>query len=186
LVQKETDAIGTFANNDIVHIDPTGADHDSFSFGLKKSLLNFMHGVGFDEPLQKWFEFKVPKTKVAPTYIESALLKEEFISAKPTAKQVWIGHKVTTTYFTQSKKGNQREMATLTFATKKETQQIQVPKEQGEWLTDVLQKISITNPNTYTLQEITESYEAAGLEDFELFWDNKPVSTMHKFGLLSL
>ena len=44
-VQKVTEAMGSFANNDIVHIDPTGADHESFSFGLKKSLLNYMHGI---------------------------------------------------------------------------------------------------------------------------------------------
>ncbi len=35
-VFKESEAVGTFANNDIVHSDPTGADHESFSFGLKK------------------------------------------------------------------------------------------------------------------------------------------------------
>ena len=43
-VKKISEAIGTFANNDIEHLDPTGADHESFSFGLKKSLLNYMHG----------------------------------------------------------------------------------------------------------------------------------------------
>src|ERR1700755_446225 len=48
-VKKETEAIGTFANNDIVHIDPTGADHDTFSFGLKRSLLNYMHGICLDD-----------------------------------------------------------------------------------------------------------------------------------------
>ena len=35
-VKKETEAIGTFANNDIEHIDPTGADHETFSYRLKK------------------------------------------------------------------------------------------------------------------------------------------------------
>ncbi|MBP6425894.1 MAG: radical SAM protein, partial [Flavobacterium sp.] len=42
-VTKETDLIGTFANNDLNYIDSTGIDHDQFSFGLKKSLFNFMH-----------------------------------------------------------------------------------------------------------------------------------------------
>ena len=60
-VKKVSEAIGTFANNDIEHTDPTGADHESFSFGLKKSLLNYMHGACFDYPLQKWFDHKVPQ-----------------------------------------------------------------------------------------------------------------------------
>jgi hypothetical protein len=33
---------------------------------------------------------------------------------------------------------------------------------------------------------VKDSYEGAGLEDFELFWDNKPVNALYKFGLLTL
>jgi hypothetical protein len=185
-VEKETNETGTFANNDIVHIDPTGADHESFSFGLKKSLFNYMHGLGLDDPLQKWFEEKVPKTKVAPDFIIKAVEEEEYISHKPAAKIVWLGNAVSTSYFTQSKKGNTREMASLSFITKKETTQIQVPKAQGDWLAATLQQININNPKTFTLKEITDSYEAAGLEDFELFWDNKPVNSLWKVGVLLL
>ncbi|WP_315823760.1 hypothetical protein [Paraflavitalea speifideaquila] len=50
----------------------------------------------------------------------------------------------------------------------------------------MLNQLSITNPKTLTLQEVMDSYRAAGLEDFELFWDNKPVNTLHKVGLLKL
>jgi hypothetical protein len=38
----------SFANNDVQFIDKTGIDHDKFSFGLKKSLFNFMHCIGLD------------------------------------------------------------------------------------------------------------------------------------------
>ena len=38
----------TFANNDIDFKDKTGIDHEKFSFGLKKSLFNYMHGICFD------------------------------------------------------------------------------------------------------------------------------------------
>jgi len=50
----------------------------------------------------------------------------------------------------------------------------------------MLQQLSPANIKTYTLQEVKQSYEAAGLEDFELFWDNKPINTLHRYGLLSL
>ena len=36
------------------------------ALALKKSLLNYMHGTHLDDPLQKWFDFKVPKTSVDP------------------------------------------------------------------------------------------------------------------------
>ncbi|MFL9484473.1 B12-binding domain-containing radical SAM protein [Chitinophagaceae bacterium LWZ2-11] len=185
-VKKETDAIGTFANNDIVHIDPTGADHNSFSFGLKKSLLNYMHGACFDYPLQKWFDFKVPKTSVSSDYIVNALLEDDLSAVKPTAKVVWLGKKPAVENFTKSKKGNQWEMSSLTFQSRKEMINISVDQSQGIWLAEMLQKLSADNLKTYTLQEVKENYEAAGLEDFELFWDNKPVNGLYKFGLLKL
>ena len=77
-------------------------------------------------------------------------------------------------------------MISVSFATKKQTQQLQFNKNQGDWFIKLLPKLAITNIKTYSLQEIKDSYEAAGLEDFELFWDNKPVSTMNKLGLLKL
>ncbi|MGB5930056.1 MAG: radical SAM protein, partial [Cyclobacteriaceae bacterium] len=56
--KKVTETVGSFANNDIYHHDPSGADHEQFSEGLKKSLFNYMHGLCFDFPLQQWFDFK--------------------------------------------------------------------------------------------------------------------------------
>ena len=52
-----------FANNDVEFKDKTNIDHSKFNEGLKKSLYNYMHGVGFEIRLQDWFEFKVPKTE---------------------------------------------------------------------------------------------------------------------------
>ena len=77
-------------------------------------------------------------------------------------------------------------MMSLAFTSKKETHEIKVNKSQGEWLAATLPKLSVANSKTFTLQEVKDSYEAAGLEDFELFWDNKPVSHLYKFGLLRL
>jgi radical SAM superfamily enzyme YgiQ (UPF0313 family) len=72
-VEKEDTPPGSFANNDLVMIDRKGCNHAQFSGGLKKALYNYMHGICFDFPLQEWFDFKVPKTKVAPDYIRQAV-----------------------------------------------------------------------------------------------------------------
>ena len=185
-VKKVSDLIGSFANNDIEHIDPTGADHPSFSFGLKKSLLNFMHGACLDYPLQKWFDFKVPVTSIAPDYIVNALLLDEYIVPKPTAKIIWLGTQPSVASFTKSKKGNHWQMTELTFQNKREALSIKVAENQGIWFAGILEKLSVKNPKTYTLLEVKQHYEAAGLEDFELFWDNKPINTLFKYGLLQL
>lgn len=185
-VKKVLNTTGSFANNDIDHIDPSGADHETFAFGLKKSLLNFMHGACLDYPLQKWFDFKVPKTLIKPEYIADVLMNEDIVSYMPTSKVVWLGKKPKVEIITKSKKGNQWEMASLTFQEKRETINIKVSQLQGNWLVDMLDQLSVCNNKTYTLKEVKENYEAAGLDDFELFWDNKPVSTLYKAGLLKL
>ncbi|AWH86839.1 radical SAM protein [Flavobacterium album] len=184
-VVKESDIVGSFANNDIVHIDNSGANHDKFSFGLKKSLFNYMHGICFDYPLQDWFEFKVPRTKVADDYIYSVLQEEDNLNIKPTAKLVWTGGKPSVSYFTKNKKGQSFEMATLTFHDKKESFSIQVSKENAEWLMDFLGKAASKNNTVVTFAQAKQSYESV-MEDFELFWYSKPVNTLREFGLLVL
>ena len=185
-VQRLQTTEGSFANNDIEHADPTGADHPLFAYGLKKSLHNYMHGLCFDDPLQKWFDFKTPKTKIAPDYIVKALEEERLPAFNAAAKIVWLGITPVAEYFTQSKSGQQREMATLHFATKKESIKINLPAAQAGWLLDMLPRLSVSNTKQVTLQELRNNYEAAGLDDFELFWDNKPVSNMYRLGLLTL
>jgi radical SAM superfamily enzyme YgiQ (UPF0313 family) len=64
---------GKFAKNDIAFIDPSGVDHDALGIALNKALYNYMHGIGLDSNVRSWFEMKVPKSKVAPDFIERAL-----------------------------------------------------------------------------------------------------------------
>ncbi|MDP1843570.1 MAG: B12-binding domain-containing radical SAM protein [Sediminibacterium sp.] len=185
-VRKLSNEVGSFANNDIDHIDLTGADHTVFGFGLAKSLLNYMHGTHLDDPLHKWFDFKVPKTSIDPSYIANILNEPELTATKPTAKVIWMGKYIGTEIITKSKKGSTWEIANLSFVTKKSTIQISVGKAEGEWLASMLTKLSILKAKTYTLQEVKEDFETAGLENFELFWDNKPVTNLYKLGLLVL
>ena len=75
-------------------------------------------------------------------------------------------------------------MLALTFQTPGAPYTINVEPEKGAWLLGLLHELHISKPASYTLQMIKEDYERAGLEDFELFWDNKPVNTLHRAGLL--
>jgi hypothetical protein len=145
-----------------------------------------MHAVGLDEPLHKWFDHKTPKPSVPADFIINALQEPELNSNKPNAKIVFIGNQPTIEIISRSKKGNTWEEASITFETKKETVNIKVDKAKGEWLYTLLPLISVNNSKNYTLQEVQANYEAEGLEDFELFWDNKPVSGLSKVGLLIL
>jgi hypothetical protein len=185
-VKKKTVVVGSFANNDIEHIDPTGADHESFGFGLKKALLNYMHAACFDYPLQKWFDFKMPKTSIAPDFIRKAIEEPEYASANTNSKVIWLGKQPKAQTLQKSKKGTHWTVMSLTFQTKKTTLSINVEPAKGAWLLNLLPKLSVCNPTPLSLQMIKTDYENAALEDFELFWNNKPVNTLYKAGLLRL
>ena len=175
----------TFANNDINFKDKTGINHDKFSFGLKKSLFNYMHGICFDYDLQDWFDFKIPKTKIPSDFIYNCLEKEQNFNTKPNAKIVWIAGKPQIEIFTKSKKGTSWEMMKLTFHNKTQTYDISVNAEEGKWLVATLEKISVYTENKMTFSQLKSDFEQQ-FDDFELFWYSKPIMTMRQFGLLTL
>ena len=64
---------GAFARNDINFFDPTGVDHDALGQALNKALYNYMHGIGLDTDVRRWFDQRVPRPTVPKTYIAQAL-----------------------------------------------------------------------------------------------------------------
>ncbi len=183
-VEKACSTSGSFANNDIVHIDKSGTDHELFSYGLKKSLFNYMHGICFDYPLQEWFEHKVPKTKVDPEFIIKSLSKEESFLLKPDSKIVWLGTKPVIDYFTKSKKGRQWEMAGLKFFDKKGSFNIQVEKAQADWLIKFLTLVGPENAEIMTFKNAKIDFETSLEVDFEPFWYGKAINSLRQNGLL--
>ena len=183
-VKKVSDTVGSFANNDIAHIDTTGANHEIFGYGLKKAILNYMHGACYEFPLQKWFEFKIPKTSIKPNYIQTQLDAVEIGAAN--YKAIWIGLMPSSTMVQRSKKGSKWEEMNLCFETNQNTISIHVEPQKGTWFIQLLEKINMHTNAGMSLADIKADYLAAGLEDFDLFWDNKPINTLHKAGLLRI
>ena len=64
-----------FAENDLIHIDPTGASHDDFTTGLNTALDSYLNNINFDTPIQDWFDFDVEKTTVDPKLIYDEILE---------------------------------------------------------------------------------------------------------------
>lgn len=173
----------TFANNDIVFTDKTGVNHDKFSFGLKKSLFNYMHGFCFDYNLQEWFDFKIPNTKVPPDFIYNAIQETTSFSLKLNSKVYWNGVEPSITYFTKSKKGISWEMIEFQFHTKTSFEKIQFEKNVGEWFLKIIKQLSITEGRCLTISKIKEDYETQ-FEDFELFWFSKNLTTVKNVGYI--
>ncbi len=62
-----------FAENDIDYHDPVNTNHNMLGVGLKKALYNYMHGMGFDYPMDFWFEQAVTEPNIPVNFIEQAL-----------------------------------------------------------------------------------------------------------------
>ena len=62
-----------FAQNDLWHEDPKGADHAKYKTGLNLALHNYLNGVGFDMDLQEWFDFDIEPTVHSYNMIEECL-----------------------------------------------------------------------------------------------------------------
>jgi hypothetical protein len=177
---------GSFANNDVEYTEEKGIDHSEFDYGLKKSLFNYMHQVGIDEPLQKWFDTKVPKTSITPSFIVDALLQNELTQFNNNQKVIFIGYTPSFEIATKSKKGNTWEVCNASFISKQGKTTAQLTAGQGQWLQQVLPTLHLAENKPTAISELKKQYEEVVGDDFEMFWDSKPMQQLKHFGLLTL
>ncbi len=62
-----------FAQNDLWHEDPLGANHPKYTKGLNLALHNYLNNTGFKEELDHWFDFPITPTSHPENLIESFL-----------------------------------------------------------------------------------------------------------------
>lgn len=172
-----------FANNDIDFKDTTGIDHNKFSFGLKKSLFNYMHGVNFELPLQEWFDFKIPRTTIHPDYIHDCLLEDGQFQLKTNSKVVFLTKNVIAENRIKNKKKYSGTYTLLTFHLKTNIVKVELEQEKAEWLMKVLEENAIENSKKPTIQQLKNNFEE-NFEDFELFWFSKPMQQLKENGVI--
>ena len=175
---------GTFANNDLYHEDKTGCDHTAFSDGLKKALFNFMHGIGFELPLQEWFDFKIPRTLVPSTYIQRALNDNSTPVFKPTTKIYWIGPTPIITKFTSNKKGKLTQKMNFLFSTLQEDFSITFNQKEGALIQSWLEQITATKK--LTIEQLENDLEMNQLGSLKSYISNQNFATLRDIGLLIL
>jgi len=172
-----------FAHNDIDFKDKTGIDHSQFSFGLKKSLFNYMHGVNFELPLQEWFDFKIPRTTIHPDHIHDCLLEDETFSLKSSSKIIFLTQNVIAENRVKNKKKYSGTFTLLTFHLKTNIVKVELEQEKAEWLMTILKENSVNNSKKATIQQLKNNFEE-NFEDFELFWFSKPMQQLKENGVI--
>jgi radical SAM superfamily enzyme YgiQ (UPF0313 family) len=66
-----------FSNYVLSYEEPGGIDHGQFGPGLHRATGLYMNGVGFDQPLQSWFEHDVPPPTVPPDFVRNIITRYE-------------------------------------------------------------------------------------------------------------
>ena len=174
---------GGFADNDRHHDDPTGANHDLFAEGLRKSLFNFMHGVCLDFPLSKWFDFKTPKPSVPKDFIKKSIRHDPEKSPRPNALVVWTGP---LPHATLVEDDDGAELASLLFHHKQHEWTLETSPELGQWLVDVLPMLQPGDEAALTFQALQKDFEENELGDFADFLASEEWEALRENGLLML
>ncbi len=175
---------GGFANNDLDHADPTGADHDLFAEGLRKSLFNYMHDVGFDLPLQQWFAIPIPATSIPPRYIEKAIRQPSDKDPRFNALVIWPGNLPTMNVFELQQGRKAVQMAELEFYSKQGQWLLEASVPVGQWLMSTLPALQISPHEPCLFVQLKNQYEAAGLGSFESFTQSPVWMQLRENGLL--
>ena len=176
-------APGTFANNEIAFSDKIGCDHKAFSEGLRKSLYNYMHGIGFDLKLGDWFDFSVPRTGVSPLAISQALATQPYEAIRPDAKITWTGPAPEIKFIEKHKKGRSMPMAELAFDTPKHHFVVQLTQTWGEWLFEMMPALSVMHQKSCTYGQLEMEFDKRFPGDFPLFWNSTAVIKLRENGL---
>lgn len=169
-----------FADNDRWHDDPTGADHDLFGEGLRKSLFNYMHGVCFDFRLADWFEFKTPRPSVPKHFIQKSIAEQEEKAPRPTALVVWNGPLPLAT-LDEDEAGN--AVATLVFHHKQHDWELETTPALGQWLVDVLPLLQLGEQPVMSFAELQRDFEENGEGEFSDLLNSEEWAALREAGL---
>jgi hypothetical protein len=181
-VQRKSMAVGAFANNDLEFEDPTGIDHDRFGFGLEKSILNYMHGIGLDYKLQEWFDFKVPRPHISPDFIQKILAKADPQVVPDHARWYWIGAAIDSRPIKEE--GIEKEIIRVYGL--KDSYTLILTKKQARWFIALVDMLKPEQGEGLSQKQIMELYESAGLLRFEAFWNGSIYPRLRKYGLIAV
>lgn len=175
---------GKFAWNDLFHKDPTGCNHEKFSKGLVKALFNFMNGLGFEEDLQTWFDFKIPEPKVPFDLVEKSI--SESIAKTPNNKLqvVWLGNLPQIEFY--DVKGSKRNFVKgkLIFIERTNEFELKFHKEICNWIYKNLKKAQPKSNQKLFFKELKESFPNNSKFGFDDFLESESWHLLRKNGLL--
>lgn len=173
-----------FADNDRLFEDPEGADHSMFGDGLRKSLYNFMHGIGFDFPLREWFDFRIPPTTVSPLRIRQAVSRPVSWSELSDRRLVWIGNTAETSRVETHKKGKTQYWTQINIQNRTEEVEFRMKEDAGLKLAELLNSASPLANTRITLKDFETAISPLLTIPFARFLESEEMTDLFSTSLL--
>jgi hypothetical protein len=130
--------------------------------------------MGFDQPVLRWFDFKIPATTVPPRLVKN-YLKNQLVTLPANRQLVWIGGQV-------SLSGNGKQTR-LFINNPAQSASIETDKETADWIVALLTKCSLIDATMELFNDWSEAFQQKFQADLEAEpWFN----TLRKSGLLVL
>jgi hypothetical protein len=183
LVEIEN-TVGRFANNDYIHNDPTGCDHELYSEGLKKALYNYMLGMGTEWKLDEWFDFDIPGATLPNTLIRNYIQNSETDIEKLSYKVIWIGALPKISFYETRKKGKMVQRAKILFFENDKSKELFCSQNEGKWLEKLFPEMVVENNTHILFQSIAESYSVFTGQNFSYLINSSLWKMMRENGLL--
>lgn len=178
--------INIFANNDLIHEDIEGCDHGLFGDGLRKSLYNYMHEIGFDFDLQEWFDFEVPATLIDSSFIENSITITTAKIPRKNTQVLWLGNLPEIHFYEEKISSKAIEMAELVFYNKSDDLALQMDARLGECLSGMFEKLDVYQDKRMTFGTFQEVFEENDWGDFNSFLSSETWLVLRENGLLLL
>ncbi len=179
-VEKIGPSFDGFADNDLVHNDPLGCEHELFSEGLKRSLFNYMNGIGLDFPVNDWFDFQTPETSISSDFIEKSLTRSSVEKYRGNDLVLWNNNIPTISIFEE----NEEEFAELIFYTKKGEWGFETESDIGKWIVKTLKKAKVEDQPLLKFDSMKANFNKAKIGDFEDFLNSPIWKALRENGLM--
>ena len=165
----------------MTHEDPKGCEHGRYSEGLRKSLFNFMHGVGLNNKLDFWFDFTVPKT-THPKRLIANILEEIKGSSKCLANDrvLWLGGEVSFAVHEEDS-----DWADLYISTQLEEKVLSLPSSLAEWFTNLLVQLQ-PDEEPVSFEEVDEFHKQYFNDSIKIIVDDPFWHDIREAGLIFL
>ena len=177
---------GGFADNDRLFNDPDGCDHSLFGEALRKSLFNYMHGIGLEYPVSEWFDFRMPQTTHSPNLIKKAIGYEEPFEKRLGKRLLWLGGVAMSKDIERNKKGKKQYLAKTEINNKTEVIEFETTREINSIILTMLKKSSPDSAEKYSLGDFKNDISPVLNVPFEKFMNSEIMKDLLETGLLMI